>query len=254
MAHLDTLPAALGPSGGLDPNAAFRVSNQHEVLALMRELNDTSTSIQISSPDGVGLETVMWSVDSTTGRISLRADANDLRLQALIAGDEATAVAYLDAVKLQFELEDLVLVRSASSCALQARLPTTVYRLQRRESYRVRTPERGSPKALLRHPSLPDMPLALRVLDLSIGGCSLLLPGDVPPLEAGSTLHGVRLELDPVTRLPATLQLQHVSSIHSQSQGLRLGCELLDMSPEAERTLQRYIDQTQKRRRLLQAS
>jgi len=254
MAFLDTQPAALGPSGGLDPYAAFRVNSAREVLALMRELNDTSTPIQISSPDGTGLATIMWSVDSATSRISLRADDDDLRLQALIAGDEATAVAYLDAVKLQFELEDLVLVRSPNGCALQARLPTTVYRLQRRQAYRVRTPERGAPKALLRHPAMPDMPLSLRVLDLSIGGCALLLPEDVPPLEPGSTLHGVRLELDPVTRLPATLQLQHVSSIHAQSQGLRLGCELLDMSPEAERTLQRYIDQTQKRRCLLQAS
>ena len=78
-------------------------------------------------------------------------------------------------------------------------------------------------------PAMPDMPLSLRVLDLSIGGCALLLPEDVPPLEPGSTLHGVRLELDPVTRLPATLQLQHVSSIHAQSQGLRLGCEMLPM-------------------------
>lgn len=251
MAYLDAPSASPVPRTGADPNAAFRISETREVLMLMRELHDSTTPIQISSPSGAGLDTVLWSVDSTTGRISLRAEADDPRLPALIAGDEATAVAYLDAVKLQFELEDLVLVRSINSCALQARLPTTVYRLQRRQAFRVRTPERGAPQALLRHPSLPDMQLSLRVLDLSIGGCSLLQPDDVPPLEVGSLIHGVRLELDPVTRLAATLQLQHVTSIQPQSQGLRLGCELQGLSPDSERTLQRYIDQTQKRRRLL---
>ncbi|MBL0088339.1 MAG: flagellar brake protein [Ideonella sp.] len=251
MAFLDTQPAVLDAHGASDPNAAFRVHDPREVLALMRQLNDTSTPIQVSSPSGAGLDTVLWSVDGHTARISLRAESNDSRLPTLIAGDEATAVAYLDAVKLQFDLEELVLVRSVSSCALQARLPATVLRLQRRQAYRVRTLERAAPQALFRHPALPEMQLSLRVLDLSIGGCSLLLPDDVPPLEVGGVLHGVRMELDPVTRLAATLKLQHVTSIQPQSHGARLGCELQGMTPEAERTLQRYIDQTQKRRRLL---
>lgn len=247
----DTRPAPLDAMVDADPNAAYRVTDAREILALMRELNTTSTPIQISSPDGAQLSTVLWLVDGDAGRIALRAEADDPRLPALIAGNEATAVAYLDAVKLQFELEDLVLVHGNRASALQARLPGLVYRLQRRQAYRVRTLDRAAPKAALRHPSIPDMHLALRVLDLSIGGCALLMPEDVPPLEVGSQLHGALLELDPFTRLPVTLQLQHVTSIGPTAQGTRLGCELHDMSPDSERTLQRYIDQTQKRRRLL---
>ena len=33
--------------------------------------------------------------------------------------------------------------------------------------------------------------------------------------------------------------------------GVRVGCELLNLSAEATRLLQRYIDQTQKRRRMM---
>jgi flagellar brake protein len=61
----------------------------------------------------------------------------------------------------------------------------------------------------------------------------------------------VQIELDADTRFTATVQVQHLSSISAQSQGLRAGCEWRNLERDAERALQRYIDQTQKQRRLL---
>jgi c-di-GMP-binding flagellar brake protein YcgR len=253
MAFLDTQPAPLGADGEEDPYAAFRVEQPREILALARQLLDTSTPIQLSNPDGANLTTTLWAVDSAAARLTFSADAGDPQTQRLIESDEVTAVGYLDAVKLQFDLHDLVLVHSAQASALQAALPRCAYRFQRRQAYRVRTLERNTPTALLRHPALPEMQLALRVLDVSIGGCALLLPRDTPPIAAGLTLHGVRLALDADTRFNATLRLQHITSINATTHGERLGCELVDLDGAAERALQRYIDQTQKRRRLLAA-
>jgi c-di-GMP-binding flagellar brake protein YcgR len=248
---LETQPAPLDHRGGIDPYAAFRVESPRDVAALMRELNDTATPVRLAAPDGVGLSTVIWTVDPGAGRLSMRAELDDPQLQALIEADECTAVAYLESVKLQFELEQLVLVRGSRSCALQARLPRIVYRFQRRQAYRVRTLERTAPSAMLRHPARLDLQFTLRVLDVSIGGCALLLPDNVPPPEVGSLLPGARIELDADTRFDATLRLQHVTSAQHETSGLRLGCALLDLHSDAERALQRYIDQTQKRRRLL---
>ena len=58
----------------------------------------------------------------------------------------------------------LRLALQARACALQAAMPRDLYRFQRRGAYRVRTMERSSPMARLRHPSIPDMVLSLRVL------------------------------------------------------------------------------------------
>jgi c-di-GMP-binding flagellar brake protein YcgR len=79
----------------------------------------------------------------------------------------------------------------------------------------------------------------------------LLLPGDVPPLPAGLEIRNVRVKLDADTRFIAHLQLHHVTAIQNQSRASRLGCEFMHVQPQAQRALQRYIDQTQKRRRLL---
>jgi c-di-GMP-binding flagellar brake protein YcgR len=236
------------PHDGMDE---FRVDAPVDVLRLLKSLVDASTPVHLSSPDGSHYTTTLWTIDALQRRVSFSADAHASQLEALIESGEATAVAYLDSVKLQFDVGGLVLVHGAKSCALQGELPLEVFRFQRRNSFRVRTLPRTAPTIHFRHPSIPDMALALRVLDVSTGGCALFLPDDVPPLQPGVRLQRVKVELDPNTRFDATLVLCHVTSLNPQSNGVRLGCELQDLDGDAQRTLQRYIDQTQKRRRLL---
>ena len=236
---------------GRDPFAEFRCDHPREVMALLRSLRDGATPVSLSGPAGANLGATVWTVDSERQRLAFDVESRDSQLPGLVETNEATAVAYLDAVKLQFDLQDLVRFVFAITLILNNFELRVFYRFQRRSSYRVRTLERTGPTAYLRHPSLPDMQLALRVLDLSIGGCALLLPDDVPTLPLGITLRGVRLALDAGNPLDVTLRLQHASSILSGATGLRLGCELLQLDAGTERSLQRYIDQTQKRRRLL---
>jgi flagellar brake protein len=249
----ETQPASLDSSAaadGSDPWGPFRVSNGTEIAALLRQLRDGSVPVNLNAPDGAAMPATLWSIDSAQSRISFSADEGHPALQRFVYADEAVAVAYLDSVKLQFDLLGMLLVRSARACALQCALPRSMLRFQRRTAYRVRTNERHAPTARLRHPAIPDMGLSLRVLDVSIGGCALFLPADVPLIEPGMRLDGVRIELDADTRFTAALQMMHVSSV-SAGLGVRLGCEWAQIDGAAQRALQRYIDQTQKRQRLL---
>ncbi len=242
---LDALAAA---HGGLDE---FRLRSTAEMAAVLKRLADGSVPVSLNAPDGSSMSTTVWTIDAARGLVSFSADANDPRLQTLIEQDEAVAVAYLDAVKLQFDLQDLVLVHGGRHCALSAAFPREMFRFQRRGSYRVRPPRSLQPVARLRHPMLPDMLLSLRVLDLSIGGCALFLPDDVPPIGAGVRMNGVRLELDADTVVLTSLRLQHITSINPGSTGVHLGCEMVDTPADHLRALQRYIDQTQKKRRMM---
>ena len=245
----DTQPAALGPEGGVDAWAPFRVDDGGELLRLLRQLRDGGVPMMLSTPRGLAVSSQLWSVDAPQRQISFSAEG--MHLQRLAQHDEAVAVGYLDNVKLQFELVGLALVRAAASCALRARLPDMLYRFQRRASYRVRSAERRAPQARLRHPSMPDMRIGLRIVDLSVGGCALLLPDDVPALQPGTLLAGVRIELDGDTAFDATLRLQHAGTLHGGGSGQRLGCEFVDLDGPARRALQRWIDQMQPRRHLL---
>lgn len=259
----DTSQGGIDAQGGADPLAPFRVGQSQERLRLLRELRDGGVPVHLSGPGGAALDACVWTVDSAQDRLSLNVEADEPQLASVAAAGEAVAVAFLASVKLQFELRSLVLVRSNQAVALQCALPLQIYRFQRRNAFRVRTIDRQVPTARFRHPELPGLALALRVIDASIGGCALWLPHDVLPLQPGTQIGDMQLELDADTRFLANVTLQHVSassrdagnaaadSARQGSGGVRLGCAWRPLTGNAERMLQRWIDRTQQRRRLL---
>ncbi|WP_236674943.1 flagellar brake protein [Piscinibacter sp. HJYY11] len=243
--QLDALAAA---HGGL---ADFRIDAPAEILAVLKSLVDGNVLVNLNGSDGAAYTTTLWSVDADRGILSFSADQHSNQVQQLVEAEEAVAVAYLDSIKLQFDVSGLLLVHGGKTCALSCSLPRLIYRFQRRSGFRVRPILRNTPVARVRHPMIPDMSLALRVLDLSIGGCALFLPDDVPPLQPGVVLNGVQIELGLDTRLTTSLRLQHVTSLNQDAKGVRLGCEIVDPTADTLRSLQRYINQTQRRARAL---
>lgn len=247
----DTRPASLDADGAEDPWGPFRVGHPQERLSLLRGLRDGQQPVVLSGPDGSSLTATLWSVDESRGLLTFSAQPGLPALDRLVEADEGVAVAYMDSVKLQWDLSGLVLLRGPRLSSLQSQLPASLYRFQRRSAFRVRTPARHAPVARLRHPAMPEMALTLRVLDLSLGGCALWCPADVPPLEAGTRLGEIAIELDPGTRFAAAATLAHVSSLGHHERGVRIGCEWQQLPPPAERLLQRWIDAAQRKRRLM---
>lgn len=249
---LDTMPMSLdslaASHGGLDD---FRITAPSEINAILKQLVDGSVLVNLNGSDGCVYTTTLWAVDTQRGTLSFAADADAGQVQSLIESEDAVVVAYLDSIKVQFDAQGLVLVRGGRASALNCALPREMFRFQRRNGFRVRPLLRATPTARVRHPMIPEMSLSLRVLDVSIGGCALFLPEDVPPLQPGITLNGVQIDLDVDTRIVTTLRLQHVTSINPEARGVRLGLEMVNPTSDVLRGLQRYIDQTQKRQRML---
>ncbi|MBX3621902.1 MAG: flagellar brake protein [Rhizobacter sp.] len=216
-----------------------------EILSVLKSLQGGNVLVNLNGSDGAAYTTTLWAVDPDRGMLSFSADEHSSQVQQLVEAEEAVAVAYLDSIKLQFDVSGLLLVHGGKTCALSCALPRVLYRFQRRAGYRVRPILRNTPVAKVRHPMIPDMALSLRVLDVSIGGCALFLPDDVPPLQPGVVLNGVQIELGLDTRLTTSLRLQHVTSLNQEAKGVRLGCEIVDPSADTLRSLQRYINQTQ---------
>lgn len=249
-------PPAPAPAAdiGLAPGRTvedFRCSDARAVHALLCELRDTAGPVVLGSADGSVLRATLWTVDLARRRVSFDVEATDPALPSLVVADECTAMAWLNAVRLQFDLGGLMLVHGPRGTALQATMPAELYRFQRRDAFRVALHASQATSVELRHPAIPDIRLSLRVLDLSTTGCALQLPPDMPPLPLGIELHGVLLELDARTTLPVMMRTLHASSAGAQADGVRVGCEFLSLEPDTRRALQRHVDQLQRQRRLL---
>lgn len=231
--------------------AELGLTNPVEIAQLLRSAMDLGVPINLLGSDGTVYGSTLWAVDPAQRRIAFTADVLSPAVHRLVEAEDTSAVCFLDQVKIEFDVTQRLLVHGAHSCVLQASMPSVVYRFQRRNAFRVRTLDRATPTLTLRHPGMPDVLLDLRVLDISVGGCALFMPHGTPPIEPGVTLGGVRVQLDEDTVFTCALLVHHITSIQPQAQGVRLGCELLHLDHEQQRTLQRYIDQTQKRRRQL---
>lgn len=235
------------PPGSPAEPGDFRIAAPGEVLALLRHLQQQQATIELSSAAGLHLSGQLCGVDAEQAALSFDVGVHAPQLPALLEADEVTAVAYLDQIRLQFELEGLLLVNGAEGAVLRSALPLALYRFQRRQTFRVR-PNSRTPQARLQHPLWPE-PQRLRVLDLSIGGLALLLPPELPAPPPGCLLSGAQIELDRETRFGAGLRLQHVHV--NDGGGTQLGLAFAQIEAAATRDLQRYIDQTQKLSRLL---
>ena len=119
---METNPAPLDALNGSHAALAkFRVAAPREIASMLRQLCDGNVPVNLNASDGVVCTTTLWTLDADRGQISFVADVTDTRMQALLECDEVTVVGYLDNVKVQFEVSDLVLVRgnraSVLSCA-----------------------------------------------------------------------------------------------------------------------------------------
>lgn len=250
---METLPMPLDALGAANPGGLdeFRVSAPRDVAALLRQLYDGNVALNLNASDGSMIASTLWTVDTERARIGFNVDASDPVLQTLLECEEAVVVGYLESVKLQFDVHHLVLVRGDRHSVLNCSYPRELFRFQRRGAYRVRPLPSNAPTARLRHTDIAEMRLSLRVLDVSIGGCALFLPDDVPPMQPGVLFAQVLIELDDDTQFPVELRLQHVTSLSGSGKGVRLGCEFTRIDPVSQRLLQRFIDLTQKRARLM---
>lgn len=235
-------------SGNLDD---FRITSPVEIGAMLKRLAEGNVQVSLNAPNGTSITASIWTSDAKRDMVSFSVLRDEPQLNSVVECDEAMVIGYLDSIKLQFDVSNLVLIRGAQDCALNGAYPREMFRFQRRSGFRVQPMLRTTPVAKLRHPMIPDMQLSLRVLDVSIGGCALFLPNDVPALDPGVLMNGVTIDLDADTRVSTGLRLQHVTSLNPESGGVRLGCEMVNPGSQGLRSLQIYIDQTQKRRRLL---
>lgn len=228
----------------------YRISSPIEIQDILQRIIDSRAMVTLSGPAGTSYTTMLWSTDAKRGVICFNADDGDPRLNQLLATNEIVAVAYLDSIKVQFELDDVVKVRGADT-ALNARYPRQLFRFQRRSFFRVKPLVSHAPTAHITPPTQPDQTLSLRILDVSLGGVALSLPPKVPMLPAGVTLKHCLLSLDEETQLTVDLVVHHITVLQPESHGARLGCEMVGLHGDDERALQHYINQTQKRRAAL---
>ncbi|WP_273490850.1 flagellar brake protein [Roseateles chitosanitabidus] len=243
MSDLKIPPMAPDASPAVD--ADFRLDAPGEIMNWLRELLRSQARIQLTTPDGAAIHTVLRSLDTPQGMLTMEAPQARDTLPPILSSDELVATAFLDKIKLQFDVSGLVAIRGEGE-VLRAPVPLRIYRFQRRQAYRVASAGQLYPALKLNGADLPR----IRVVNVSAGGVALQWPANVVPAPRALEELSGTLELEREVSFSTLLRVQHLTEGEDGAPH-HVGCAFVSLAPTAARALQVFIDQAQKRERLM---
>lgn len=186
--------------------------------------------------DGIAIDLV----GGHGGDDGARGTARDLAAMPAADGteDDYVGVAYLDGVKIQFDARLRGVALPPGPARLHGAPPLAVYRLQRRDAYRVPIPP-GQGRCVIRE--APGTERSFGIVDLSVRGLLLAWQEEGRPA-VGNVWEHSRIEFAGRPPLPCMLV---ASRIDEAADPIRVGCEFGPMPPEVERALQVLVNDLQ---------
>lgn len=232
-------------------HSRYTLHEAREISFILRQL--AARRAMITAYYGEGNEFMVTSV------VELSLDGQQLYLD--VSPDEAlnarvlalgslVCATQLDRVKIQFVVTDLVPANFEGFPAFRAPLPTSLLRLQRREYFRLSAP---SYEGLTCHIPLPDgRRITVRIADISGGGIGVLAPAGNEIFEPETLFENCRIDLPGSTPLNVSIKVCNVFRLTRPdgSQSIRAGCQFTDLPAPAANTIQRYILQAERDRKL----
>ncbi|HVC49904.1 MAG TPA: flagellar brake protein [Burkholderiales bacterium] len=145
-----------------------------------------------------------------------------------------------DRVKIQFAADKVVAITDKSLPALSIPLPGALIKLQRREYYRVATP--------ITRPLDGELfvsngeAVELSIFDISAGGVCMC-PKDGRKLSLNETFNQCRIHLPDEGTIETGLKIRHVmdSGVRNGNPDFRYGCMFVNIEPDMQIRIQRYI-------------
>lgn len=152
-------------------------------------------------------------------------------------------------VKVQFSAKRATSVKYDGYPAFFVPLPKCIYRLQRREHFRLAL----SPAEYL-HCALPTAPAQgipqreVTVMDISVGGIKLNCAEADIELEEGKVYENCQITLPEAGKITVTIIVKNLTLVHTKSGNTikRAGCQFINVDGATNILLQRYINNMQR--------
>jgi len=236
----------------------YLLSNRLEILIILQALQKQRAIVTLYLDDGsyFYLSSIV-ALDESTAQIFLDPATQPELNQRAASARQVTLSATLDRVKLQIRLPKLSTSSIGGRTAFSTPLPSSILRLQRREFFRLTTPQEHPLRCKLAARSeagveVFDLPL----FDISGGGLSLI--GKIEHAEKfslGELFQDCRLEIPGESVLSVNLRVREVLKIEiaSGEHQLRLGCEFISLPGTRLTLIERYITRLERERKARQS-
>ena len=179
----------------------------------------------------------------------LEQSPNDSENRRIAGSDKLVFVSSHLQVKVQFTARQVSTVVRQGYPAFYLPLPDGIYRLQRRENFRLMTPVSEPLRCVIAAgKQIQKLPCEFTIMDISGGGIALTCAEADTELVPGESYPDCRIDLPGVGTISGTIEVKTLALLTSASGHVhkRAGCEFKNLDRQSTLLLQRYVTNMQR--------
>ncbi len=259
------MPADAAPGGPFDPpefeleNAdtygRYMLYSRTEIVFVLRAMQKKGSMATIYFDHGKHFFlTALIDIDERNDQLIIDRGGDEEINRWALSADQLLCTANVDKIKIQFSLAGIKPFQHEGREVFATKMPRSLLRLQRREYFRLDTPQ-GNPIICHGKASREDgteIGLNLPLLDISGGGVGMLAPIEAESLvTVGKTLHRCRMDIPEEGTIQVNLVVRNsrTFSMRNGQPQLRIGCEFVDLPGSRLSMIQRYITRIERERK-----
>lgn len=230
----------------MDGMEKYLLHTSREIVALLKALAKKPDLITARLPH-TGHSVITAVLDILPGRNLLILDygPNESLNNELLAAERIVCTAHHEMVETRFNCSNVQRVKYKGAPAFAVPVPDSVLYLQRRGYFRI--------KPLISHPAFISLmrdgehPLKLQIIDIGIKGLSLADRGLISKVSVGDQIADCKLTLPANPSVNVNFEIRYITDISTKNgeSVQRVGGRFIDLNPNGEFTLQRFINMVQ---------
>ncbi|TAJ76323.1 MAG: flagellar brake protein [Gallionellaceae bacterium] len=235
-------------------NSQFAVHNRKEIIFILEDMAKHRTALNLDTREGVSLVTAVLELSADGSYIYLDISPDD-RINDKITDSKHVTFSTQSGVKVRWHATQLTLVELSDGNAFEMPLPAAIERIQRREYFRLGTPQ-GSKALICKIPvfdaDVEKETIGATIVDMSVGGIGISVKGTPHAIfSQGAILQGCSVVFPVIGVVPLTLKVCGIwTSVKTKSgeQMYHIGLEFVSLSRGAGNVVQRYMIQLESER------
>lgn len=230
-----------------DEENEYLVTNPKEIVSILQTIAQRKSRVALYYNEGVSMVLTMILAVDEHG-VWVDAASNPLDNRLIERSKRIIFVSTHNQAKVQFVASGATLLTYDNAPAFLLPLPRKLLRLQRRDYYRLVTPETEALKCVIR--PLPDkehIRQEITVMDISIGGVALVCEETGVELTPGKVYKNCEIDLPGLGMISTTIEVKNTFEITDRKGKVkrRAGCVFVNPSGPTTMLLQRYVAQMQ---------
>jgi c-di-GMP-binding flagellar brake protein YcgR len=217
------------------------------MVSILKYIAENATRVALDCVDGscFMLTTLLCATDKG---LWLEQSTNEQDNKRIIEGGDLFIVSTHLNVKVQFNAKQARSMEYQGYSAFYLPLPKCIYRLQRRDSFRIGIqPAKPLRCAIPTDKLKSNQPCEVNLMDISAGGMKLTCVETDIELIQGQTYENCQIKLPGLGVISATVIVRSLVSLPTKSGHMikRAGCQFVNLGGESNILLQRYVNNMQ---------